>query len=96
MWLTLCYAMIPGQALPTTIDDDVLLLITQRLHPLVAADICWSTRKAALGAWSCASIGELKLALAIDRCTCVKERLALVQLAMKNDVCLDIFDFHHF
>ena len=71
----------------TRVDDDILTAITEHLHPLVAVAICWAARKAALGARSCRSVYELKLALAIDRCRCVGERAAFVNLAIQNGVC---------
>jgi len=71
--------------------DDILTAITQHLNPLAAAGICQAARKAALEARSCTSIYELKLVLAVDKCTCVRERVDFVNLAIEHGVCCRLY-----
>ena len=49
-----------GKKAAVPVDDDMLIAITERLDPLVAAAICQASRKATLEARSCTSIAELK------------------------------------
>ena len=67
-----------------SMDEDILDSIIRQLHPLLAICICQLTRKAVLRTRACVTLYELKLALAMGRCTCLEERVAFVNLAIHN------------
>ena len=72
-------------------DEDTTLAITRFLHPLLAIGICWAARTAAFKEYLCLSVCELKLVLAIERCACLRDRVALVNLALWNNMCCRVY-----
>ena len=73
------------------LPEDVVLLLLDCLQPLLAATVCWTLRSAVLAARACASIGELKIDVAIERCGCLRERVDLVNTAIDHGMQCNLY-----
>ena len=73
------------------LPDDIVLHLAGHFPPLLAASICRAARIVVLTAHSCASIGELKIALAMERQTCLHDRVVMVNTAINHGMKCNLY-----